>query len=461
MSSEEKQELPPKEEKVTEKKVVDYSKKNFYDYLGLKSDASEETIKAAYEELSKKYNPITNPDEIGRYQYIRRSGEILTNKTLKKFYDDFGELSVLFYEVFQHFFPFIVEEKPNNYLNACFFGVFGGCVCVFLLVLISINHFINYNNSNWYVIFIPGYILLSGYLLFIYYKYKRDLAHVDDEVDQEIKENEGKKGKKDNKKNAKVSKNRKVVRKKEISIDNGFSVCKTLLLLLTLVLVAYRLSKGKEGTYYIAFIPYFEYEALSLFKKFNYYKMGLYSIMNKKESESLLLRDNVLLKYLTGRVNEKANSDGKVTNSGKGFTTTAKVTFFIHIFKVNIYRLLQCFLLIKALGSSPSRYIFYFIPTILIFIFSNDERILHRKIGYIRGPSENVLSLLKLFGFFMLNVDLLFVYASLDYNAIPLTSASFPFLIGVAVLGGILVGVFPFIPIMEFKMKHDEFDVPY
>jgi len=62
MSAEEKQELLPKKE--TEKigdpierptvPKVDYSKKTFYDYLGLKNDASEETIKSTYAELSKK-----------------------------------------------------------------------------------------------------------------------------------------------------------------------------------------------------------------------------------------------------------------------------------------------------------------------------------------------------------------------------------------------------------------------
>jgi len=60
MSAEEKSPLLSKDSKdegeIPRPKVpvVDYSRKTFYDYLGLKSDASIKTIKSTYDELAKK-----------------------------------------------------------------------------------------------------------------------------------------------------------------------------------------------------------------------------------------------------------------------------------------------------------------------------------------------------------------------------------------------------------------------
>ena len=67
--------------------------KNYYDILGVKKDASETEIKAAYRTLAKKYHPDLNKgDEVAakKFKEVNEANEVLSDKTKRNNYDRFG-----------------------------------------------------------------------------------------------------------------------------------------------------------------------------------------------------------------------------------------------------------------------------------------------------------------------------------------------------------------------------------
>ena len=69
------------------------AKKDCYEILGIKRDATEKEIKSAYRKLAKKYHPDTNPGDKKaeeRFKEVTESYEILSDPEKRKLYDRFG-----------------------------------------------------------------------------------------------------------------------------------------------------------------------------------------------------------------------------------------------------------------------------------------------------------------------------------------------------------------------------------
>ncbi len=68
------------------------TKRDFYEVLGVKKDASAAEIKKAYRQLALKYHPDRNKekDAAEKFKEISESYEVLSNPTKKKNYDQFG-----------------------------------------------------------------------------------------------------------------------------------------------------------------------------------------------------------------------------------------------------------------------------------------------------------------------------------------------------------------------------------
>ncbi len=65
--------------------------KNYYYFLGVKENASEEDIKKAYRKLSLKYHPDKNPDDDffeNRFMEIKEAYEMLIDAEKRRIYDD-------------------------------------------------------------------------------------------------------------------------------------------------------------------------------------------------------------------------------------------------------------------------------------------------------------------------------------------------------------------------------------
>ena len=66
------------------------TKKNYYEILGLKNDAGEEEIKAAYKKLVKQYHPDLHPGDAvaaEKFKEINEANEILSDKQKRAAYD--------------------------------------------------------------------------------------------------------------------------------------------------------------------------------------------------------------------------------------------------------------------------------------------------------------------------------------------------------------------------------------
>ncbi len=65
-------------------------KKNYYDVLGVKKDATEEEIKTAYRKLAKQYHPDLHPDDPScaeKFRQINEANEVLSDKQKRAAYD--------------------------------------------------------------------------------------------------------------------------------------------------------------------------------------------------------------------------------------------------------------------------------------------------------------------------------------------------------------------------------------
>jgi hypothetical protein len=438
MSAEEKQELLPKKE--TEKigdpierptvPKVDYSKKTFYDYLGLKNDASEETIKSTYAELSKKYNPITNPDEISRYQDILYSGETLTNPVLKKFYDEYGDVSVLLFNILQIYFPLKQIEKPSKYIYGALFGASGVCACLFITVMAFFSRFIGSYSANWIYPMLATIVLCLGYLIYIAFRTKYDIT-ASEKCEGDKKEC-------------------KDIAKK----SNCISALKTILLIIFQLTIACYFNNNQKGLI-LALIPYIVFEAVCLCKDTVKFVKAAEAIKNGKEVDCPVLKKDTYIKFLTGKANAK-DKDGK-----KGSASTYLCYLLFYIYKTDVIRIVQNILISASALIGPSNYTLFYLPTFIMIVANIGQGYLQQGIGYVRGTVEYTNEILKNIVYVLIGIDTCVYLQSLNYHTIAITSQSFPFLVELALCVGFFLGILPFILIIEFKIKHDETDVPY
>lgn len=63
-------------------------KKNFYDILGVDKNASQDDIKKAYRNLSKKYHPDRNGGDDSKFKELNEAYDILGDETKRKQYDN-------------------------------------------------------------------------------------------------------------------------------------------------------------------------------------------------------------------------------------------------------------------------------------------------------------------------------------------------------------------------------------
>ena len=70
------------------------AKKDYYEILGVKRNASEQEIKQAYRRLARKHHPDVNPDDKSaeaKFKEINEAYEVLSDKETRKKYDRFGD----------------------------------------------------------------------------------------------------------------------------------------------------------------------------------------------------------------------------------------------------------------------------------------------------------------------------------------------------------------------------------
>ncbi len=68
--------------------------KDYYQILGVKKDASEKEIRAAYRKLARKYHPDVNPGNKSaeaKFKEIGEAYEVLNDKDKRAKYDQFGD----------------------------------------------------------------------------------------------------------------------------------------------------------------------------------------------------------------------------------------------------------------------------------------------------------------------------------------------------------------------------------
>lgn len=69
------------------------AKKDYYEVLGVKKDADENTIKKAYRKLAKKYHPDSNAGDASaeqKFKEVTEAYNVLSDKEKRKLYDQFG-----------------------------------------------------------------------------------------------------------------------------------------------------------------------------------------------------------------------------------------------------------------------------------------------------------------------------------------------------------------------------------
>ena len=63
-------------------------KKNYYDVLGVNKNASQDDIKKAYRNLSKKYHPDKNGGDDSKFKEINEAYDTLGDETKRREYDN-------------------------------------------------------------------------------------------------------------------------------------------------------------------------------------------------------------------------------------------------------------------------------------------------------------------------------------------------------------------------------------
>jgi len=442
MSAEEKQKLLSEKDEVAVPSerptvpVVDYSSKTFYDYLGLKQDASMETIRSTYAELSKKYNPITNPDEIDRYQDIYYSGINLTDSFLKHFYDEYGDISVILYHIFDEYLPFETESAykyvtMNLMLTAIFLlSLFSGIITIFART----SSF----NFKWIYAFLPTIFCTSIYLI---YGIARAL--------QDSKKSNCKKDKKDKKENCGC--NNGILKN---DICNIVLACLLILFQITLGLY---LGSEKKCCIILVCLPYIAFEAIILVRDTLKFLKGVEAIKSGKEVDCPLLKDNIFLKYLTGIANAKCSKESEKKNS-----SCVIGYLFYSIYYLDIFRIVQSILFgIYIYKESTPYYIIYYIPSLLLLFAGITEKMIKSKIGYVNNTKESIINIIKLTVYTFIFLDALIIVISIAINKFSFYSITMPLLFELVVVAGFVIGFFPFVLILEYKGKHDELAVPY
>jgi molecular chaperone DnaJ len=69
------------------------NKKDYYEILGVRNNASEKEIKAAYRKLARKYHPDVNPNDKtaeAKFKEVSEAYEVLSNSEKRTMYDKFG-----------------------------------------------------------------------------------------------------------------------------------------------------------------------------------------------------------------------------------------------------------------------------------------------------------------------------------------------------------------------------------
>ena len=69
------------------------AKRDYYEVLGVKKDADENTIKKAYRKLAKQYHPDSNAGDAGaeqKFKEVTEAYNVLSDKEKRKLYDRFG-----------------------------------------------------------------------------------------------------------------------------------------------------------------------------------------------------------------------------------------------------------------------------------------------------------------------------------------------------------------------------------
>ena len=69
------------------------TKRDCYDVLGIKKNATDKEIKSAYRKLAKKYHPDANPGDKRaeeKFKELSEAYDILKNPEKRKLYDRFG-----------------------------------------------------------------------------------------------------------------------------------------------------------------------------------------------------------------------------------------------------------------------------------------------------------------------------------------------------------------------------------
>jgi molecular chaperone DnaJ len=102
------------------------AKKDYYEVLGIKRNASEDEIKKAFRNLAKKYHPDINKDKNAeeKFKEINEAFQVLSDKQKRAQYDQFGH-SAFKPEDFAGFRDFNFEEIFRNFGFDDFFGDFG------------------------------------------------------------------------------------------------------------------------------------------------------------------------------------------------------------------------------------------------------------------------------------------------------------------------------------------------
>lgn len=321
-------------------------------------------------------------------------------------------------------------ERPSSYIYAALFGISGICIINFVAAMVVLSRATETYVFNWYLAFIPTLILSFGYLIYVICRTLTDISDAKSKTDKKESEE----------------------LKKAVIRSNGITIAKTILSILFQFALGCHLKNQSKCAFVVTSIIYFAFEGLSLFRDTVKFKKVTEAIKNGKDVDCPILKKNIYIKYLIGKSNVKDKDDKKSSYLGY---------LILYLYNEDVIRIIQNVLIGISYLIKPSNYTIFYLPVFVQAIVGIAQGILQSKIGYKKGTTETVNDVFRNTVYILLALDTIVLLQSLNYNAIKLTSQSFPFLIENALLVGFLLGVLPFVLIMEFKIKHDVTDVPY